>query len=218
MLNIDKVFKKWLAWSSSIWVSLGAVREFLEYLGKQDIFSCSYMSQVNMSRVLNRPQMSGSVCWPCCSLKGGRAQPGRATAKLSVALFVLSNTSLWPFLPRRWSCFALWGLFHLSEGLSDWGVVDHRWKKHRWYRECQSHTKVTLGLSNSGLGPAKGYGCRWQYHSPARAACSMSVAFPTMREVFWQMVQGKRVSDLLRSPKIPLVLHFLYKYWGQILV
>lgn len=145
-----------------------------------------------MSRVLSRHQMSESACWPFCFLKGGRVWPGRATGKLSVMLSVLCNTSLWPFLPRRWSCFALWGLFHLSEGLSDWGVVDHRWKEHRWHHGCQSHTKVTLGLSNSDLGPAKGYGCRWQYHSLARNICSISVAFPTRRKVFRQMVQGKK--------------------------
>lgn len=90
------------------------------------------------------------------------------STKIKVMLFLLCNTSPWSFLPRRWPCSVLWSLLHLPEGLPDWGVVDHRWEKHRWHHRTQdkSHTKVTYWcelsfVSSPLLGPAErcGYRC-----------------------------------------------------------
>lgn len=138
----------WVTWCSpGIWNTFEKAGHFF-------LFIC--LSQISMSRdvKLLLQFLSESGCWPHSFLKGGRAQADRIfeSTKVRVVLFLHCCT----FSPRRWWSFhcrwwpypALWGFLHIPEGLPDWGVVDHRWEKHRWHHRPQdkSHTKVTCNV------------------------------------------------------------------------
>lgn len=202
----------WVAWCSQ------GICDTFEKAGYLFLFIC--LSQTIMSRdvKLLLPFMSESGWWPHSFLKRGWAQAGWVleSTKVRVVLLLLCNTfsprRRWSFLCRWWPYPALWGFFHVPEGLPYWGVVDHRWEKHRWHHGPQdkSHTKVTSKVNlHLYLFPCVLCGCR---HVKILTECvvSMLIRSPSACTTLWWAPGAPR----RRSPDLDSVISYRW-IWGR---